>query len=50
MVKFWHMDNTRLLKTIDADGGLPVSSSCLSYPRIISMCIMVLVQWAFIFL
>lgn len=25
MVKFWHMDNTRLLKTIDADGGLPAN-------------------------
>ncbi|XP_024167813.1 topless-related protein 1 isoform X2 [Rosa chinensis] len=25
MVKFWHMDNTQLLNTIDADGGLPAN-------------------------
>ncbi|XP_017699381.1 protein TOPLESS-like isoform X2 [Phoenix dactylifera] len=25
MVKFWHMDNTNLLTTTDADGGLPAS-------------------------
>jgi hypothetical protein len=26
LVKIWDMDNTGLLTTIDADGGLPVSS------------------------
>jgi WD40 repeat protein len=26
MVKFWDMDNTNILTTTDADGGLPVSS------------------------
>lgn len=25
-IKFWDMDNVQLLVTIDADGGLPVSS------------------------
>lgn len=25
-IKFWDMDNIQLLTTIDADGGLPVSS------------------------
>lgn len=27
MVKFWDMDDTRLLASTEADGGLPVSSS-----------------------
>jgi hypothetical protein len=26
LIKIWDMDNTGLLTTIDADGGLPVSS------------------------
>ena len=26
MIKFWDMDNTNILKTADADGGLPVST------------------------
>lgn len=26
MIKFWDMDNTNILTTTDADGGLPVSS------------------------
>lgn len=30
MIKFWDMDNVELLTTIDADGGLPVSSSVVS--------------------
>lgn len=30
MIKFWDMDNVELLITIDADGGLPVSSSVVS--------------------
>ena len=25
MIKFWDMDNTNILTTSDADGGLPVS-------------------------
>ena len=25
-IKFWDMDNVQLLTSIDADGGLPVSS------------------------
>lgn len=29
-IKFWDMDNEELLTTIDADGGLPVSSSVVS--------------------
>lgn len=29
-IKFWDMDNVQLLTTVDADGGLPVSSVCLS--------------------
>lgn len=28
LIKFWDMDNTNLLTTIDAEGGLPVSSDC----------------------
>jgi len=27
-IKFWDMDNTNLLTTIDAEGGLPVSEDC----------------------
>lgn len=27
-IKFWDMDNVQLLTTVDADGGLPVSSLC----------------------
>jgi WD40 repeat protein len=26
LIKFWDMDNTNLLTTIDAEGGLPVSN------------------------
>jgi WD40 repeat protein len=29
-IKFWDMDSVQLLTTIDADGGLPVSSLCTS--------------------
>lgn len=29
-IKFWDMDNVQLLTSIDADGGLPVSSLCAS--------------------
>jgi len=28
LIKFWDMDNTNLLTTIDAEGGLPVSNNC----------------------
>jgi WD40 repeat protein len=35
MVKFWDMDNTNILTTIDADGGLPVSS----HPKICCSCV-----------
>ena len=30
-IKFWDMDNTNLLTTIDAEGGLPVSYAILGY-------------------
>lgn len=31
VIKIWDMDNVNLLTTMDAEGGLPVSCSFLSY-------------------
>lgn len=28
-IKYWDMDNTQLLMSVDADGGLPVNIICL---------------------
>lgn len=35
VIKLWDMDNTNLLTTIDADGGLPVCYVILSFTYIV---------------
>lgn len=46
-IKFWDMDNIQLLTTVDADGGLPVSS--LFYCKLKSRSIEISVANSFLF-
>jgi WD40 repeat protein len=47
-IKFWDMDNIQLLTTVDADGGLPVSS--LLYCKLKNRLLKILVANSFLVL